>query len=67
MQQVLHHSSLVPCGFVVESACFEGDSRYCGPGRREALVYAHRAEQFPDAFTAVIGDVWPICLSQGGL
>ncbi len=25
MQQALHRSSLVPRGFVVESACYEGD------------------------------------------
>jgi len=25
MQQALHRSSLVPSGFVVESACYEGD------------------------------------------
>jgi hypothetical protein len=56
MQQALQRSSLVPRGFVVESAYYEGD---------KAVVVVHasgsvglcrvpRAERFPDAFIVAI-------------
>jgi hypothetical protein len=56
MQQALHRSSLVPRGFVVESAYYEGDKAVIAVRRPEALVCVHRAEQFPDVSIAGIGD-----------
>ena len=55
MQQALQRSSLVPNGFVVESAYFEGDKAVIAVRRREALVCAHLAERFPDASIAGTG------------
>lgn len=52
MQQALQRSSLVPSGFVVESACFEGDKIIIAVRSREALGVAHAAEQFPDVSAA---------------
>ena len=56
MQQALQRSNLVPSGFVVESAYFEGDKAVLRSGHREALVCVHRAERFPDVSIAGIGD-----------
>ena len=53
MQQALQRSSLVPRGFVVESAYYQGDKAK----RPETLVCVHRAEQSPDVSIAGIGDV----------
>jgi hypothetical protein len=52
MQQALQRSSLVPSGFVVESAYYEGDKSAIA----EALACVHPTERFPDVSIAVIGD-----------
>jgi hypothetical protein len=56
MPQALQRSSLVPRGFVVESAYYEGDRALLRSGRPEALVCVHRAERFPDVSIAGIDD-----------
>ena len=56
MQQALQRSSLVPNGFVVESAYYEGDKAIVVAGRPEALVYVHRAERYPGVSIAAIED-----------
>ena len=57
MQQALQRSSLVPRGFVVESAYYEGDKAVLlRSGPPEALVCVHRAERFPDVSIAGIDD-----------
>jgi hypothetical protein len=56
MQQALQRSSLVPSGFVVESAYFEGDRAVIAV-RASGSVGVHRAERFPDVSIADIADV----------
>jgi hypothetical protein len=53
MQQALHRSSLVPRGFVVDSACYEDDKavitvgvRKCRPVSMGAGLYANQACSF---------------------
>jgi hypothetical protein len=52
MQQALQRSSLVPSGFVVESAI----RPLLRSGRPEALVCVHHAEPFPGVSIAGIDD-----------
>ena len=48
MQQALQRSSLVPSGFVVESAYYEGDKAdYCGPGVRKRWPVSIMRNRFP--------------------
>jgi hypothetical protein len=54
MQQRLHRSSLVPRGFVVESACYEGDKAVITV-RASGNVGRH-AGQFRGVSIADIGD-----------
>ena len=56
MQQALRRSSLVPRGFVVESAYSKVIRPLFWSGRPEALVCVHRAERFPDVSIAGIDD-----------
>jgi hypothetical protein len=56
MQQALHRSSLVPRGFVVESAYYEGDKAVIAVRASKASVCVHRAERFPDVSIAGIDD-----------
>jgi hypothetical protein len=57
MQQALYRSSLVPHGFVVESAYYEGDRAIIAVRASGSVgLCVHRAEQFPDVSIAGIGD-----------
>jgi hypothetical protein len=52
MQQALQRSSLVPSGFVVESAYYQGNKAVIA----SALVCVHHAEPFPGMSIAGIDD-----------
>ncbi|MCP1838571.1 hypothetical protein ACVIHI_008418 [Bradyrhizobium sp. USDA 4524] len=56
MQQALQRSNLVPSGFVVESAYFEGDKAVIAVRASGSVVCVHRAERFLDVSIAGIGD-----------
>jgi len=56
MQQALQRSSLVPRGFVVESAYYQGDKAIIAVRGPEALVCVHHAEPFPGVSIAGIDD-----------
>ena len=56
MQQALHRSSLVPRGFVVESAYYEGDKAVILVRASGTLACAHRVERFRDVSIAAIDD-----------
>lgn len=56
MQQRLHRSSLVPRGFVVESACYEGDKAAMTVRRPQVSACVHEAGQFRGVSVADIGD-----------
>ncbi len=47
MQQALHRSSLVPRGFVVESAYYEGDKAIVGTGVRKLWSVSVVRNGFP--------------------
>lgn len=59
MQQALHRSSLVPLGFIVESACYEVIKPSSRSGRPEASACVHRAERLPDVSIAAIEPRYP--------
>ncbi len=56
MQQALQRSSLVPSGFVVESAYYEGDKAVIAVRASGISACVHPAERFRDVSIAVIDD-----------
>ena len=58
MQQALQRSSLVPSGFVVESAYYQGDKAdYFGPGVRKHWAVSIMRNHFSGVSIAGIDDV----------
>ena len=56
MQQALQRSSLVPSGFVVESAYYQGDNAIIAVRASGSVGCVHHAEPFPDVSIAGIDD-----------
>ncbi|MGY3622206.1 hypothetical protein ACVJGD_008402 [Bradyrhizobium sp. USDA 10063] len=56
MRQALHRSSLVPRGFVVESACYEDDKAVITVRASGSVGCIHHAGQFRGVSIAGIGD-----------
>ena len=57
MQQALQRSSLVPSGFVVESAYYQGSKAIIAVRASGSVgLFVHHAEPFPGVSIAGIGD-----------